>query len=62
MMKRFLNWIRRTLDHDLSLGYAKPVRWSCMLFVLAFALPDHIVFLDKVSNMKKNDFPKPNII
>lgn len=39
-MKQLLNWIRRTLDHDLSLGYTKPARWSCLLcvLVLVFAL------------------------
>ena len=37
-MKRFLNWIRRTLDHDLSLGYTKQLRWLCALFILLFLL------------------------
>lgn len=37
-MKQFLNWIRRTLDHDLSLGYTKQLRWLCVLFVLLFLL------------------------
>ena len=37
-MKLFLNWIRRTLDHDLSLGYARQLRWLCLLFVIVFVL------------------------
>ena len=37
-MKRLLNWIRRTLDHDLSLGYVRQLRWLCMLFLIVFVL------------------------
>ena len=37
-MKYLLNWIIRNLDHDLSLGYAKQLRWLCLLFVIVFLL------------------------
>lgn len=37
-MQQFLNWIKRSIDHDLSLGYAKQLRWLFLLFVLAFLL------------------------
>lgn len=54
-MKLFLNWIRRTLDHDLSLGYARQLRWLCLLFVLVFVLIIAtlfvIVVVDKNFNM-----------
>jgi hypothetical protein len=37
-MKQFLNHIKRNLDHDLSLGYAKQLRWLFFLFVVVFLL------------------------
>ncbi len=51
-MKRFLNWMRRTLDHDLSLGYTKQLRWLCALFILLFLLI--LVTLCIISAIDKN--------
>lgn len=60
-MKRFLNWIRRTLDHDLSLGYARQLRWLCLLFVIVFVLIIAtllvIVVIDKDFNMGDVNLP-----
>lgn len=60
-MKRFLNWIRRTLDHDLSLGYARQLRWLCLLFVIVFVLIIAtlfvIVVIDKNFNMGDVNLP-----
>ena len=60
-MNRFLNWIRRTLDHDLSLGYARQLRWLCLLFVLVFVLIIAtlfvIVVVDKNFNMGDVNLP-----
>ena len=60
-MKRFLNWIRRTLDHDLSLGYARQLRWLCMLFLIVFVLIIAtlfvIVVVDKDFNMGDVNLP-----
>lgn len=60
-MKRFLNWIRRTLDHDLSLGYARQLRWLCLLFVIVFVLIIAtllvIVVVDKDFNMGDVNLP-----
>ena len=60
-MKRFLNWIRRTLDHDLSLGYARQLRWLCLLFVIVFVLIIATLFIivvvDKNFNMGDVNLP-----
>ena len=60
-MKLFLNWIRRTLDHDLSLGYARQLRWLCLLFVIVFVLIIAtlfvIVVIDKDFNMGDVNLP-----
>ncbi len=37
-MKHLFDRIRRSIDHDLSLGYAKQLRWLCFLFVILFLL------------------------
>lgn len=37
-MKQFLNWVKRSLDHDLSLGYARQLLWLFALFVLLFLI------------------------
>lgn len=50
---KILNWIKRSIDHDLSLGYAKQLRWLCVLFVLAFLLILAILFVIVIID---NDF------
>ena len=60
-MKQFLNWIKRSIDHDLSLGYAKQLRWLFLLFVLAFLLILATLFvivaIDKDFNMGDVNLP-----
>ena len=37
-MEHLFDKIKRSIDHDLSLGYAKQLRWLCLLFVILFLL------------------------
>ncbi len=60
-MKHILGSLKRNLDHDLSLGYAKQLRWLFFLFVLVFLLILATLFViivvDKDFNMGDVNLP-----
>ena len=51
-MKQFLNWVRRSLDHDLSLGYARQLLWLCALFAFLFLIILATLFAIDFANNK----------
>ena len=60
-MRKLLNWLRRSLDHDMSLGYAKQLLWLSALFVLLFLIIlltlFVIGFVDKAFDMGDVNLP-----